>query len=279
MLLIEDMYRDSTTAVRTKHCDTESFEVSVGLHQGSVLSLYLFIIFLDEIAKSLSEQGSDSNLELLYADDLVITGNSKDKLERRLEEWRSKLETHGLRISRRKTVLLSTMNGEEIELQGEQLASVDAFRYLGTILYTSAESSHDMKGKMQAGWNNWRKITGVLCDKKILLCLKSKIFKTVVRPAMLYHSELWAPKAADLQSLQAAEMRMLRWTLGKTRKDHIKNEDVRRRLMVEPIGLVIETNRRKWFGHILRRPNNNICKKVWSKRPVTNRRGQAKTSW
>ena len=32
--------------------------------------------------------------------------------------------------------------------------------------------------------------------------LKSKIFKMVVRPAILYHSELWAPKAADLESLR-----------------------------------------------------------------------------
>ena len=78
VLLIENMYHDSTTAVRTKHGDTESFKVSVGLHQGLALSPYLFVIFLDEIAKSLLEQGSNFNLELLYADDLVITGNSKD---------------------------------------------------------------------------------------------------------------------------------------------------------------------------------------------------------
>ena len=151
VLLIEDMYRNSTTAVRTKHSDAESFEVSVGLHQGSALSPYLFVIFLDEIAKSLSEQGSDSNLELLYADYLVITGNSKDKLERRLEEWRSKLEIHGLRISRRKTVLLSTVNGgckESSWLQWIRFATI------GTILHTSAESSHDMKAKTQAGWKN-----------------------------------------------------------------------------------------------------------------------------
>lgn len=88
VLLNEDMYHDSTTAVRTKHGNTESFEVSVGLHQGSALSPYLFIIFLDEIAKSHSEQWSDSNLELLYADDLVITGNSKDELERLEANWK-----------------------------------------------------------------------------------------------------------------------------------------------------------------------------------------------
>ena len=32
VLLIEEMYRNTTTAIRTKHGDIESFEVSVGLH-------------------------------------------------------------------------------------------------------------------------------------------------------------------------------------------------------------------------------------------------------
>ena len=83
-----------------------------------------------------------------------------------------------------------------------------------------------------------------------------------------------------LQSIiQVTEMRMLRWTLGKTRMDHIRNEDLRRQMMVEPISNAIEANRLKWFGHVLRRPDSNCCKKEWNKRPVTNRRGRARTSW
>ena len=53
--------------------------------------------------------------------------------------------------------------------------------------------------------------------------LKSKLYKTVVRPAMVYGSECWALYKKEEQRLHTTEMKMLRWSQGKTRKDRIKN--------------------------------------------------------
>ena len=49
--VIQDMYDGCTTSVRTLIRSTESFEVKVGLHQGSALSPLLFIIVMDVISK------------------------------------------------------------------------------------------------------------------------------------------------------------------------------------------------------------------------------------
>ena len=54
--------------------------------------------------------------------------------------------------------------------------------------------------------------------------LKSKLYKTVVRPAMVYGSECWALRKQDEQRLHTTEMKMLRWSQGKTRNDRIKNK-------------------------------------------------------
>ena len=60
---------------------------------------------------------------------------------------------------------------------------------------------------------------------------------------------------------RVANMRMLRWARGKTRLDHIRNEDIRKEAHVKPVETFLENKRLKWFGHCLRREPNHICAK------------------
>ncbi len=76
----------------------------------------------------------------------------------------------------------------------------------------------------------WRSISGVVCDKKISLRLKSKMYKTFVRPALLYGSECWPTKTTHVQKMMVAEMRMLRWMCGLTMRDEIRNDIVRKKV-------------------------------------------------
>ena len=48
-------------------------------------------------------------------------------------------------------------------------------------------------------------------------------------------------------------MMMLRWAKGKTRLDHIRNEDVVKEAHVKPVECFLENKRLKWFGQCLRR--------------------------
>ena len=86
-----------------------------------------------------------------------------------------------------------------------------------------AEITH----RIQAGWMNWKKVSGVLCDRRMGVKLKGKVHKAVVRPAMMYGAETWAIKKTQEKKLDVAEMRMLRWMCGVTRRDRIRNEVVR----------------------------------------------------
>ena len=36
---------------------------------------------------------------------------------------------------------------------------------------------------------SWKKVPGVLCDRKLSARVKSKMYKSVVKPAMLYEME------------------------------------------------------------------------------------------
>ncbi|KAF3642306.1 L-arabinokinase [Capsicum annuum] len=52
-------------------------------------------------------------------------------------------------------------------------------------------------------------------------------YRVVVRPVLLYEAECWPVKKAHIQKMKVAEMRMLRWMCGCTRKDRIRNEVIR----------------------------------------------------
>ena len=55
----------------------------------------------------------------------------------------------------------------------------------------------------------------------------SDLYRTAVRPALLYGTECWAVKSQHKTQVSVAEMRMLRWMSDKTRHDRIRNDTIR----------------------------------------------------
>ena len=104
---------------------------------------------------------------------------------------------------------------------------VNTFKYLGSHIASDGSLDPEINHRIQSGWKNWKDVSGVLCDKKISARVKGKVYKTVVRPAMMYGGETWPIKKAQGQRLDVAEMRMLRWMCGITMMDKIRNERIR----------------------------------------------------
>ena len=66
----------------------------------------------------------------------------------------------------------------------------------------------DVKKKTQCGWNNWRKVLGVLCDKRVPSHVKGNIHKMFVQPAMLYMMETVPVTSSHGKRLEVTEMKM-----------------------------------------------------------------------
>jgi len=115
-------------------------------------------------------------------------------------------------------------------------------KYLGSIIQKDGEINRDVNHKIQVGWLKWRSAIGVLCDRNIPLCLKGKFYQTAIRLALLYGTECWAIKRYRAQKMSVAEMRILHWIYGNTKRDKMKNEDFRNKISRTPIEEKIREN-------------------------------------
>ena len=169
------------------------------------------------------------------------------------------MEGRWLKINIKKTVYLrfivdGNLDGNsDINIQGENLERMNTFKYLGATLAENGDLDTEMTHRLQSGWKNWKRISGILCDRRISFRVKGKIYNRVVRLAMVYSAETREMKKAQEKKLDVAEMRMLRWMSGVTKLDIIRYEGIRGTTNVGEISKQVQESRLKWYGHVLRR--------------------------
>ena len=97
----------------------------------------------------------------------------------------------------------------EIHVQGETVKGVKTFTHLGSALAEDGELDAEVTHRVQSGWKNWKRVSGVLCDRRMNVKIKGKVFRTVVSQALMYGADAWALKKAHEKNLEVAEMSML----------------------------------------------------------------------
>jgi hypothetical protein len=71
-------------------------------------------------------------------------------------------------------------------------------------------------------------------------------------------------------------MCMLRWICGHTRRDRIRNDDIRERLGVTPVEEKLVQHRLRWFGHMQRRPAKTPIRNGVIRRTGNKKRGRGR---
>ena len=128
------------------------------------------------------------------------------------------------------------------------------FKYLGS-MFDSEEGS-------TTAWNKRREVAGVVCDTKVPVKLKHKIYKIVIKHTVTYGAECRTMKKNDEMLMNKTEMRMLRWIQGVSLREHKRNEEIREAATVQPIATHLVQKRLRWYEHVSRRDDSHITRTV-----------------
>ena len=237
--LLEDLYRKTVSAVRIDGELTEWFKVTVGVRQGCNLSPYLFNSILEammiealkngngEIGVSLYGQKVNN---LRFADDIDLVANSSEQLQTLTDRINESSKRFGLKINTQKAKTMSTIKHHEtikVTINDEDVEQVEEFTYLGGVVTEDGRSSKDIKRRIGLASAAFGQLTK-MWKSDISLKIKIRLYETLVVPVLMYGAECWTMRKAEEQKILVAEMNWLRRILGKTRRDRIRNEVIRK---------------------------------------------------
>ena len=88
--LIKNIYYRALISARTSGGITNKFLITIGLHQGSTLSPYLFVLVIDELTKLILR---GSLLVYAFVDNIVLVNETSSGVNLKLKIWRDTLES------------------------------------------------------------------------------------------------------------------------------------------------------------------------------------------
>jgi hypothetical protein len=227
---IQSLYASPRYAICVHGSVGEFVPSIVGVRQGCPLSPLLFGVMLDDLPVALGNatghhapclDAYGDNMEptsaghmhryatrcvtnLDYADDIIMLSRSRQGMQALLRELHFFCVQRGLLVSPHKTFLVQLVPGVAVADSssvaplhyGGQPLRYEPFgaKYLGLLVAPKLGTRGAMIDLCQRGHNAWtvfcRRIPNLQCEPSIPLLVR--LYTSIVRPAMLYGSEIWA---------------------------------------------------------------------------------------
>nr|VZI00899.1 unnamed protein product [Spirometra erinaceieuropaei] len=274
--MIKAYYRSTTARVLVRNNLSQPFGIRSGVRQGCILSPILFNYAIDWIL-GMALRDSDGVefapghrlTDLDYADDIAFLASSFGDLQSM--------------VSRVNEVAKSVGEGT-LGIDGCQLEEVDSFKYLGARLLPNGRSKDDIVSRIDDARWVFSSLRKCLWNRRDLsIATKIRVYRASVRSVLLYGCECWALRVADERKLEVFDHHCLRIILRVKLTDFVSNEIVRARCdNIARITQAIQERRLKWFGHVLRRPPQELTVNALVPAPLPHwrrRRGDQFKTW
>ena len=126
------MYAGQEAKVRTGHGTMDWFQIGKGVHQGCILSLCLFNLYVEYIMQNAGLDEAQGGIKIAgrninnfsYADDTTLMAESEEELKSLLMKVKEESEKAGLKLNIQKTKILASGPITSWQIDGETMGTV-----------------------------------------------------------------------------------------------------------------------------------------------------------
>ena len=178
---------------------------------------------LDE-AKAVIKIAGRNISYLRYADDTTLMAEREKELKSLLMKVKEESEKVGLRLNVQKTKIMVSGPITSWQIDGETVATVADFIFLGSKITADGDCSHEIKRRLLLGRKVMTNLDSILKSRDITLPTKAHLVKAMVFPVVMYGCESWTVKKAKRQRIDAFELWCWRvaWTARSSNQSILK---------------------------------------------------------
>ena len=221
---------------------------------------------------------------LRFADDIDLLADTQKELQELTDRVNDSSKRLGLRINREKTktMAIGKQHRElEVKLEDRALEQVTEFVYLGGMMTEDGSCTKDIKRRIGLSCAMYGRLSKMWKSRNLSVHTKMKLYGALVVPVLRYGAECWCLRKEDERRLLVAEMSWLRGIIGRSRRDRIRNETIRKKLGAEETVVdKIKKRRLTWFGHVSRMDDKRLpAAALHGQVEGTRSRGRQKKTW
>jgi hypothetical protein len=161
---------------------------------------------------------------------------------------------------------------------------VQSFKYLGSIINVTNDIEEEVKTRIMQGNRCFYALKHLFTSSLVSRNTKLRLFKTIIRPIVMYGCETWSLTQKQDERLATFERKVLRSICGAVCEQGRWRIRTNRELAIifgeETISGAIKSARLRWAGHVARMDQNRNAKKAFDKNFDGNRaRGRPRKRW
>ena len=157
---------------------------------------------------------------------------------------------------------------------------MEEFVYLGATVRKDGGGTEDIRNRLNKARRAFYNLTKIWRLRSIGRQTKIKLFKTLVRPVLLYGCEAWKMTKVEEKKMDAFQFVCLRRILGIRWPQRVSNERIEDITGINKTSDEIRRRRWNWIGHVLRKDATDNCRVALGWQPEGKRAvGRPKTTW